>query len=497
VGTANNDETGKVEFLNALIVPAAGDVVVPAEAVGDYVFTMKELIPADPAARHPAITYDASVYTVVVTVVLDPDTQELKVADTDGIRYYDGTEDYLNRSPINADEVVFTNTYDPVDTEPVTVTASKVLVGRTMVTEDVFTFRLTDGNSNVIDEDVCDAQGQIQLDLGSYDAPGTYTYTLSEVEGDDKQIIYDETTYTVTVTVADVAGKLQAAVITDAAGGAPVFTNYFTKPTSLVLTAQKELTGKTLQEGEFDFVILDAAGNLLASGENKADKSITFEALTFDTVGEYTVYMAEVDADVAGYQYDSAKHPIVVKVTATGTDYALEAAVVSPTETVVFHNSYTPEPVGVVLEAKKVLSGRDLKEGEFQFYVTDQNGNQVAKGRNDAAGKVVFEEITFTQAGTYTYTVGEKKGALAGVTYDKTTYTVTVKVSQLPDGGLVAQVSAPEGGMTFTNSWAASPDTGDDFSVELWAGALLVSLGGITAVLAIGHHRRKSKREEQ
>lgn len=497
VGTANNDETGKVEFLNALIVPAAGDVVVPAEAVGDYVFTMKELIPADPAAKHPAITYDAGVYTVVVTVVLDPDTQELKVADTDGIRYYDGTEDYLNRSPIHADEVVFTNTYDPVDTEPVTVTASKVLVGRTMATEDVFTFRLTDGNGNVIDEAVCDAQGQIRLDLGSYDAPGTYTYTLSEVEGDDKQIIYDETTYTVTVTVADVGGKLQATVTNDAAGGAPVFTNYFTKPTSLVLTAQKELTGKTLQEGEFDFVILDAAGNLLASGENKADKSITFEALTFDTVGEYTVYMAEVDADVAGYEYDSAKHPIVVKVTATGTDYALEAAVVSPTETVVFHNSYTPEPVGVVLEAKKVLSGRDLKEGEFQFYVTDRNGNQVAKGRNDAAGKVVFEEITFTQAGTYTYTVGEKKGALAGVTYDKTTYTVTVKVSQLPDGGLVAQVTGPEGGMTFTNSWAASPDTGDDFPVELWAGALLVSLGGITAVLAIGHHRRKSKREEQ
>ena len=71
---------------------------------------------------------------------------------------------------------------------------------------------------------------------------------------------------------------------------------------------------------------------------------------------------------------------------------------------------------------------------------------------------MVFPNLEFTRAGTYTFTVSEVAGSEARVTYDKRTFTVTVEVADDGSGKLSAAVAndAPEGAMVFTNTMAPS-----------------------------------------
>ena len=56
-----------------------------------------------------------------------------------------------------------------------------------------------------------------------------------------------------------------------------------------------------------------------------------------------------------------------------------------------------------------------------------------------------------------TYTVVETKGGKAQITYDDTVYTVTVKVSDDGTGAVRADVTYPEGGLVFRNSYTPTP----------------------------------------
>ena len=119
---------------------------------------------------------------------------------------------------------------------------------------------------------------------------------------------------------------------------------------------------------------------------------------------------------------------------------------------VVFNNSYNAADTSATLEGTKVLTGRELKDGEFSFIVTDKDGNVVSTGENEADGTITFKPITYTEAGTYVYTIAEVNSGMAGVTYDTTTYTATVTVVDNGEGQLEASVSY-SGTVTFRNSY--------------------------------------------
>ena len=93
--------------------------------------------------------------------------------------------------------------------------------------DNEFTFELTDQNGQVVEKVQNDVNGNIQFSTLTFDKAGTYTYTISEVKGDDKDITYDNSKKNVTVTVTDDGlGQLNAVVASDEL----VFTNTYTQP---------------------------------------------------------------------------------------------------------------------------------------------------------------------------------------------------------------------------------------------------------------------------
>ena len=116
-------------------------------------------------------------------------------------------------------------------------------------------------------------------------------------------------------------------------------------------------------------------------------------------------------------------------------------------------------PISVEFNFTKKLEGRELKANEFTFELKDSDNVVIATATNDAAGKIKFAPVDYTnkagetvtalkykkgQEGTYKYTVTEVKGTDATVTYDEMAAVVTVTVSH--DGtakALITNVTDP------------------------------------------------------
>ncbi|WP_061586828.1 Cna B-type domain-containing protein [Streptococcus oralis] len=93
------------------------------------------------------------------------------------------------------------------------------------------------------------------------------------------------------------------------------------------------------------------------------------------------------------------------------------------------------------IKANKKLTGRELKADEFEFTLTDQDGNVKETVKNDKDGNVKFSALEFDKVGTFTYKIAEKAGTATGITYDTKTITATVTVADNGKGGLEATVA--------------------------------------------------------
>ena len=193
VYTASNDATGNVEFN------------LHFEHTGTYTYLLAETTGTD-----DNVTYDKAVYTVTITVT-------------------DNLEGYLVAkvaySTADGAAPVFHNVYTP-DTVEISIEASKQLTGRKLK-EGEFTFQLKDAAGNVIATAKNTADGKI-LFSGIVLTEGKYTFTVSEVKGGDRTIVYDTTKFTVTVEVT-YAGDELVAKVTYPTGGV-VFTNKYEAP---------------------------------------------------------------------------------------------------------------------------------------------------------------------------------------------------------------------------------------------------------------------------
>lgn len=98
------------------------------------------------------------------------------------------------------------------------------------------------------------------------------------------------------------------------------------------------------------------------------------------------------------------------------------------------------EPVKAKFEATKKLNGGELRNEAFEFELYDSSNNLIKTARNDALGKVVFDELEYITAGTYTYTIKEKKPLTPdSYKYDEHIAKVTVSVS----GDVYGALSTP------------------------------------------------------
>ena len=530
--TAVNDASGNVDFGQILFTmenvfgDTGDEVEAPAEDVegtegvegaeGDA--TLEGENDADAAAEADAIeTLSATrtktfTYTVtesgnVAGVDNDPvATREITYTVTDN---GDGTLDVDKTVAAGAaagKDFTYTNSYS-VDPEPSSLTADggftigKEIVSNTgrKVADGEFTFQLVNAEGEVVAEATNDANGNVSFKDVTFDAPGTYAYQLVEVKGDAANMDYDQTIYNVTATVTDDGdGTMTVAwAMPEATEGAVTFTNtYEADPTSVSLSAGKQLAGRDQVEGEFSFELREG-DEVIATATNDAAGTVSFGTINYDEAGEHDYTITEVKGNAGGVTYDETVFTVHVSVTDNPKTGALSAKVTygdngQPT----FENVYKPAPSNeITFGATKTLNGRDLTDGEFTFELKDASGKVVSTAKNRADGSVVFADAqSFTAAGTYTFTISEvlpedddaKTDGVQKdrVTYDEKTYTATVTVTDDLKGQLHATVSYGEGAElpSFVNTYVAPPlvpDTGDHTSAVLPA---VLGLGGVAAV---------------
>ena len=351
----------------------------------------------------------------------------------------------------------FTNTYtaEPVKssvTDKIEVT--KTLTGRALA-EGEFSFELREikgKDSELIETVKNDANGNVVFSPIEYTKPGEHTYTLHEVKGNAGGVTYDETVHTIVTTIAD-NGKGQLVAthkLQDADNGKKIeFKNAYNltpKDSSVThkITAYKSLAGRALKPGEFEFELVEG-DEVVATGKNSYDGMIAMSSIRYTEPGEHTYTLREVHGGTKsnGITYDGTTYTIVTTVTDNGNGTLDVHHVLKGDKPAEFKNSYGLTPVDSVITdqitAKKVLDGRDLKDGEFEFELVE-DGKVVATGKNDADGKIVMGKITYDKPGTHTYTLREKlpneAGLSNGITYDKTNYTIKTSVIDNGDGTL-------------------------------------------------------------
>ena len=251
----------------------------------------------------------------------------------------------------------------------------------------------------------------------------------------------------------------------------------------------------------------------------------TFGSMIFSKAGTYTFEVTEVlpdgvDADhpiYNGIQYDMHTAKVTVRVadqngilSAVPTydnSQALNTSDQGRTASAAFTNIYTTSPSAPVeLGGTKILTGRNMKADEFTFNLDKVSyqapGSESASTDDEALAKMpalkdmtakssaaadgepgVFtfgsadDQLTFTAPGTYVYKISEQGTGTAdqgagttnkGITYDQTSYTAKITVSDNGKGILNTAVeyadasgkSVEPSGVVFKNTYEATPTEG-------------------------------------
>lgn len=445
--TKANDARGNIRF-DQLSFPLPGT----------YVYTV-----AERDVTVPGVTKDGTVTTITYTVKDVGHAGRLEVVDKT-ITRSDG-------ETVNG--IRFDNTYNPKGVG-YTLGGVKTIINADTATNRIprdgeFTFKLTshdgapmpegskDGVKTVTNTGTGFAFGRMD-----YSKPGTYVYTVTEQAGRDPTIGYSTQAYDVTVTVTDQGGMLTATA--DRQANDIRFDNTYT-PLSVDVTvkADKHLTGRALNDGEFTAELKDMDGNTLQSkqfkratgSEVKADEgygTLAFDKLTFGKTGIYRYTVDETDTQLGGVTYDTTSHTVTVTVTEDADSHTLTAKTEYSTENgsedgIRFDNTYHPQNVLVELAARKRLTGRELKADEFEFELVDKDNKVIDSARNDKDGDIRFKPLTYGRdnngiddCGEHRYVIRERNTGEKNVTYDRTEHHVTVTVGDDLQGNLTAKV---------------------------------------------------------
>ena len=363
----------------------------------------------------------------------------------------------------------------------------KVLEGRKL-NADEFTFHVTSDDENAPMPEQTEvknkANGRISFGTVTYgkddlgDATEkTFTYKVKE-SGNRPGVANDTETKTVKVTVKD-DGKGHITAETDPKT-APLFAfnnTYSTKPMDSAVTGQvqikKALAGRSMEEGEFHFVLKNEEGKTLDNAVNDKDGNITFKKLTFKNVGTYNYTVEEVAGNDRHITYDKNSYNVSAAVT-DNLDGTLKVTWTSGTGAILFKNTYTVDPTDATPSVeKKIAGGNPAKDSTFRFTLTGKDNAPMPEGSKDGKkstsvtgeGKADFGKITFDKAGTYTYKVAEENGNESSYNYDSNEYTLIYKVKDVK-GELKAEQSITAGDksadeMVFTNEYAPASMDGD------------------------------------
>ncbi len=433
IQTQKNDAHGKVAFDKLTF-----------DHAGTFTYTVREVQPTGDAPGVPGVTYTGKTYTL--TYVVKDNNDGKLVVESSTVKPSEGAE-----NGVSPETMAFANSYQPGQTS-YQISGTKVLENADPATtrtpaDGEFTFALIDVATGQEIDRTTNVGNAFTFKAISYTATGSHAYQVKEVAGQDGTITYSDAVLDVTVSVTDDgSGQLTATANKTAAD--LTFTNTYTPTaTTATITGTKALTGRDLAEGEFSFDLKDADGNVVQTVQNGADGTFGFAPLQLDKVGTYVYTVSErAGATANGVTYDTTVFTATVTVTENAETHALEAQVAYSTggkaaDAVTFSNSYAPAATEVKLGASKVLSGEDLKEGQFSFQLKDADGKVLQTAKNAADGTVGFEAISYDKPGTYAYSISEVDDGQKNVTYDAAEHRVTVTVTDDGAGHLVATVT--------------------------------------------------------
>lgn len=367
-----------------------------------------------------------------------------------------------------------------------------------------FTFTLTgskdapmpEGAKDGIKTATNDASGSVDLGTISYtmesvfgsgsgERTKTFDYTVTE-SGEVPGVVNDPvSSRSFTVTVTDNGDGTLSAVSSEKPGAQFAFTNTYaveptpSSPTSAGLTITKTLSGRDMLAGEFAFQLVDAAGKVVSTGTNDVEGKVELPAVTFTEPGDFAYTLREETGDAAGVTYDNRAYSLRAHVADNGDGtlavtwtYGSDDAKELKAE---FKNEYAVAPRTITFNAAKVLTGRELREGEFSFQLYDGAGALLQTVKNGAPveggyAPVVFDEVTIDRAGAYDFRIVEVAGDAEGIEYDKTEFTYHVVASDLDEKGnhtgkLEFEITEGEtGAPVFRNTFSGTdgPGGGDD-----------------------------------
>lgn len=407
-----------------------------------------------------------------------------------------------------ADETEFKNVYtaEPVEssvTDKIDVTKS--LTGRDL-TAGEFSFELReilDKEFKPVETVKNDANGNVTFSPIKYTEIGQHTYTLHEVKGNAGGITYDDTVYTIVTTISD-NGKGQLVATHELKDAKDVksieFKNaYTTNAAEASLAGIKNLQvddGLTPDDiaGKFTFTVTGEEGAPVpenASVTNDAKGKVDFGKIAFTlddlnkAVGEKPekrehtfTYTVTESGEVAGVTNDAKlSRKVSFIVTDDGKGNLSVSRKPDGDVAFTFTNTYNVTPVETSvtdqITATKVLTGRDLKDGEFSFELVEGEGEDakvVATGTNNAEGNITMNAVKYTEAGKHTYTLREVNGGTTskGITYGDAKYTIETTITDKGDGTLKAEhVLKDATAATFKNTYSVTPlDAELDFDLS-------------------------------
>lgn len=359
------------------------------------------------------------------------------------------------------------------------IEAKKTLKGRDLAAGE-FSFTVMNGENPVVSATNA-ADGAINFPVISYSTQsvladvaaelasvenGAYVYTYQVVEKTDSLpagVTPKKSTFTIEVRITDDGkGNLTPKVVYPEGATSLEFVNQYGSgdngETELIFSGTKRLLfdddlNPPDIAGKYTFTLTGkhAEGGLTA--KNDAVGNVSFNAITYTMddlkdakVGEGGVreevftYTVTEAGSVEGVTNDSTSTKTFT-VTLTDDGQGNLSAVPSKDAAFVFTNTYSVAPTESSLTADgqisltKVLEGRDLKDGEFEFQLIDlAKGEVVATGVNEPNGAVAMDSVKFDKPGVYRYVLSEVQGALENVTYDDSEYFVTARVSDNGDG---------------------------------------------------------------
>lgn len=347
----------------------------------------------------------------------------------------------------------------------------------------------------------------VDFDSFTYTLAGTYQFTITETVAEgDPNVTYDSpNVWNLTVTVEDnKKGSLVATSVyartaetgeSETSDSAALFTNtYEPQPTSWPPVVEKILTGETLHDPEntvftFELSAMSAGEGFKLPAEttvtitgaelmaNGLDLQKTFGAITFEKAGFYTFKIVEVKGNTPNVHYDDTEWQVKVDVIDTdGTltvrhyDYWKNNQIDNSKSAAWFTNKY--DPASYIPHVYKVVEGDERPAGmekeTFTFEIVSDSSSTsellnppTTVAILDPGGEASFGRITFSKAGTYTYTIREvvPESHPDYYVYDTTPWTLTVEVKADEAGDLYV-VDSP----SYSRTVDGKKETGTDYA---------------------------------